>query len=268
MAADVFLSTGGGAAPEMSVPAGSVTGMSSWHELPRAAFDVETTGRDPHEARIVTASIILVNGLGRPLQELEWLVNPGISIPAEASAIHGITNDKAAKEGMDAAQAAAEIAQTLGSYFDAGIPVMAFNAPYDFTVLAEECGRHGMDMPEPTPVIDPFVLDKQMDRYRRGKRTLVALSEFYQVPLENAHTSAADAMATIGVADALAMKYPELQVDPSELHASQVEWCAKQATNFQEWLRRTKPDAVVDGVWPLREGVVHARPTAAAGQSI
>jgi DNA polymerase-3 subunit epsilon len=229
--------------------------MNCWHELPRAAFDLETTGRDPLEARIVTASIVLVNGRGVPLQQPEWLVNPGIPIPAEASAIHGITAEHAVREGQDAAAAVAEIAETLTGYFAAGIPVMAFNAAYDFTVLAAECRRYGLTAPDPRPVIDPYILDKQMDRYRRGKRTLVALSEFYQVQLDAAHTSAADALATIGVADALAGKYAALRIEPGELHDAQVGWAAAQAASFQEWLRRTKPDAVVDGVWPVREPV-------------
>lgn len=229
--------------------------MNFWHELPRAAFDLETTGRDPLEARIVTASIVLVNGRGVPLQQPEWLVNPGVSIPEEAAAIHGITTERARREGQDAAGAVAEIADTLAGYFAAGIPVMAFNASYDFTVLAAECRRYGLSAPDPRPVIDPYILDKQMDRYRRGKRTLVALSELYQIRLDAAHTSAADALATIGVADALAGKYPALRTEPGELHDAQVGWAAAQAASFQEWLRRTKPDAVVDGVWPVREPV-------------
>jgi DNA polymerase-3 subunit epsilon len=227
--------------------------MMSWHELPRAAFDVETTGRDPLEARIVTASIVLVDGTGRPLEHHEWLVDPGVDIPREASAIHGVTTAQARSQGRDAAEAAAEISSVLGGFFAEEIPVMAFNASYDFTVLAAECTRHGLLPCRPRPVIDPFVLDKQMDRYRRGKRTLTAMSELYGVRLEAAHTSAADALATIGVADALARKYPQLAIDPLDLHDAQITWCERQAANFQEWLRRTNPDALVDGLWPLRE---------------
>lgn len=226
--------------------------MSRWHELPRAAFDLETTGRDPQEARIVTASIVLVNGRGQPLQQHEWLVDPGVDIPAEAEAIHGISTARASKEGQASAQAVAEISRVLAGYFAAGIPVLAFNASYDFTVLNRECGRHGHQGVDPRPVIDPYILDKQVDRYRRGKRTLVAMSEFYGVRLDRAHTSAADALATIGVADALCSRYEELQMDPAELHRFQVDWATTQAAGFQDWLRRTNPEAVVDGAWPLK----------------
>lgn len=225
--------------------------MTSWQTLPRAAFDLETTGRDPLDARIVTASIVVVNGRSEILQSREWLVDPGVEIPEEASAIHGVSTAKAQAEGLDAATAVAEIAAFLADLFQT-MPVMAFNAAYDFTVLDHEAKRHGLEPIAPAPVIDPYILDKQVDKYRRGKRNLSVMSEFYGVKLLNAHTSAADAAATIGIADALAAKYPQLQVEPSQLHTQQVKWAAEQAAGLQEYFRRKNPDAVVDGQWPVK----------------
>ena len=226
--------------------------MNSWHELPHAAFDLETTGRDPQTARIVTASIILVNGEGDVLQHHEWLAAVEEEIPAEAAAIHGVSTERARAEGRPAAEVAAEIAGVLGSMFSAGIPVLAFNASYDFTVLNRECERFGLTAPAPAPVIDPYILDKQMDRYRRGKRTLTALTEHYGVGFENAHTSAADVMATLGVARAMAGKFPVLHGEASLLHQAQISWAREQAASFQDYLRRKDPAAVVDGTWPAR----------------
>ncbi|MDO5745971.1 MAG: 3'-5' exonuclease [Micrococcaceae bacterium] len=225
--------------------------MTSWHTLPRAAFDLETTGRDPLDARIVTASIVVVNGRSEILQAREWLVDPGVAIPEEAAAIHGVSTAKAQAEGMDAATAVAEISAFLADLFQT-MPVMAFNAAYDFTVLDRESKRHGLAPISPAPVIDPYILDKQVDKYRRGKRNLSVMSEFYGVQLLNAHTSAADAAATIGIADAQASKYPQLQVDPGELHGQQVTWAAEQAASLQEYFRRKNPEAVVDGQWPVK----------------
>ncbi len=227
-----------------------MTISTSWHELPRAAFDLETTGRDPEDARIVTASIILVNGRGDVLQHHEWLANPGIDIPEEASLIHGIDTAKAVSSGAPAADVAGEICSVLSGMFAAGIPVMAFNACYDFSVLSRECDRHSVATITSLPVIDPYIIDKQVDRYRRGKRTLSALSELYGVTHNNAHTSAADVMATLGVASVLAAKYPELHGDAADLHHKQIGWAAEQAASFQEYLRRKNPDAVIDGSWP------------------
>ncbi|WP_417216369.1 3'-5' exonuclease [Arthrobacter sp.] len=226
--------------------------MDTWHELPRAAFDLETTGKDPLEARIVTASIVVVNGRQEIINHREWLVNPGVPIPEEAAAVHGVSTERAVASGMDPAVAVAEISAHLRDLFQT-MPVMAFNASYDFTVLAREAARHGVEPVDPAPVIDPFIIDKHVDKYRRGKRTLGALCEHYSIPLLNAHTSVADAAATIGVADAQAVKYPAvLGLDPAELHRQQIRWAAEQAASLQEYFRRKDPAAVVDGTWPVR----------------
>ncbi len=226
--------------------------MDNWHELPRAAFDLETTGKDPQEARIVTASVVIVNGRQEIINHREWLVNPGVPIPEEAAAVHGVSTEQATASGQDAATAVAEISDHLRDLFQT-MPVLAFNAGYDFTVLARESERHGVPALEPTPVIDPFIIDKHVDKYRRGKRTLTAMCEHYGIPLDNAHASSADAAATVGVANAQVAKYGRvLAVDSAELHRLQIGWAAEQAASLQEFFRRKDPTAVVDGTWPVR----------------
>lgn len=71
--------------------------------------------------------------------------------------------------------------------------------------------------------------------------------------LENAHTSFADSVACVGVARAIAQKYPQLQVDPQDLHGWQIGWARDQAASFQEYLRKRDPQAVVDGAWPIKD---------------
>jgi DNA polymerase-3 subunit epsilon len=234
----------------MSYPADTVRDMNSWHMHPRAAFDLETTGRDPLTARIVTASIILVDGRGEVLQHHEWLADPGVDIPAEATAVHGIATRTARALGAPVAQVVNQITEVLNGYFRESIPVLAFNARYDFTVLAREGLRHGVRTPSPFPVLDPYVMDKHADRYRRGKRTLTAMCAHYGVGLENAHTSAADVMATLGVGAILAERFQQLRRPAQDLHEHQVTWALRQAESFQEYLRRSDPHAVVEGEWP------------------
>lgn len=224
--------------------------MNSWHMHPRAAFDLETTGRDPLTARIVTASIILVDGRGEVLQQHEWLADPGVEIPAEASAVHGIATHTARTQGAPAAQVVNQIGGVLSGYFREKIPVLAFNARYDFTVLAREGHRYGVRTPDPFPVLDPYVMDKHADRYRPGKRTLTAMCAHYGVPLENAHTSAADVLATLGVGVVLAERFQQLRRPAQDLHEHQMTWALRQAESFQNYLRRSDPDAIVEGQWP------------------
>ncbi|MBD2764589.1 3'-5' exonuclease [Kocuria sp. cx-455] len=222
-----------------------------WTKLPRACFDLETTGRDPQTARIVTASVVLVAPDGAVLKEWEWLADPGVEIPEAAAAIHGISTEKARAEGQAASDVVAELTTVLSELWADGTPVLAFNAAYDLTVLARECERHEIPVTRPFPVLDPFILNKQVHRFRKGKRTLGALCEEYGVILDAAHTSAADALATERLATAMAEKFVELQTAASELHQAQVGWAAEQAASLQEYFRRRDPDAVVDGTWPV-----------------
>lgn len=234
----------------MSYPADSVRAMNSWHLHPRAAFDLETTGRDPLTARIVTASVILVDGRGEVLQHHEWLADPGVEIPAEATAIHGVATRTARIQGAPASQVVSQISGVLNGFFREKIPVLAFNARYDFTVLAREGHRYGVSTPNPFPVLDPYVMDKHADRYRPGKRTLTAMCAHYGVPFENAHTSAADVLATLGVGSVLAERFQQLRRPAPDLHAFQTTWALRQAESYQDYLRRSDPAAVVEGQWP------------------
>jgi len=219
---------------------------------PRAAFDLETTGKDPREARIVTASIVVVDESGAVVDTHEWLADPGVEIPEEAAAIHGVSTAHARENGRPGDVVAAEVGAVLATLFENNIPVIAFNASYDFTVLANEARRHGLAQITPAPVIDPFICNKHVDKFRRGSRTLVALCEEYGIKLDDAHTSAADAEATLRLADALAAKYSSLRVDVMELHQAQVGWASDQAADFQAYLRRAKdPAAVIEGDWPV-----------------
>ena len=226
--------------------------MTSWNTQTRAAFDLETTDRDPRNARLVTASIVVVDQAGAVVDSHEWLADPGVEIPEETTAIHGVSTAQAREHGRPVADVVAEVSAVLRALFDANIPVIAYNASYDFTVLAHEARRHGVAEVAAAPVIDPYICNKHVDKYRRGSRTLVALCEEYGVTLDAAHTSAADALATLRLADALVGKYPALRTGTAELHAAQIGWALDQAADFQQYLRRVKdPAAVIEGDWPV-----------------
>ncbi|KNC20071.1 DNA polymerase III subunit epsilon [Arthrobacter sp. RIT-PI-e] len=225
--------------------------MTSWHQGPRAAFDLAPPGRDPRTARIVPATVVLVDADGALLEHHEWLADPGVVIPDEAAAIHGVVTEHARSHGRPAVEVVDGVAAVLSRCFDAGVPVLAYNARYDFTVLAREGARLGVSVPTPTPVIDPYIMDKQADRYRKGKRTLTALCEHYGIRFENAHTSAADVLATLQVGLVLAEHYPFLRCPAIELHASLIGWAERQSASFEEYLRRTDPTAVIERAWPV-----------------
>ncbi|MFI5857542.1 exonuclease domain-containing protein [Streptomyces parvulus] len=232
-----------------------------WHRELLIGFDLETTGTDPREARIVTAAVIEVRG-GEPQGRREWLADPGVEIPAEAVAVHGISNERAASEGRPADQVADAVAAVLTDHWRTGVPVVAYNAAFDLSLLAAELRRHGLpslrdrlDGADPAPVIDPYTIDRSVDRYRRGKRNLEAVCREYGVPLDAAHDATADALAAARLARAIAGRHPKVAaLGPADLHRRQIEWYAEWAADFQSFLRRKRDAAaVVDATWPLRE---------------
>lgn len=224
----------------------------TWHTGRMAGFDIESTGPDPLTARIVTACIVQCGG-NQPVDAANWLTDAGgETIPDEAAAIHGINTEKARAEGVPLAEAVAEIIAGLTQVITSGIPIVAMNARYDLTLLDREAERFDLD-PLPTgPVIDPFVIDKHVDRYRPGKRTLTALCQHYQVPLDAAHSADADAIAACRVAWRQGAQYPALGLMTlDELHTAQTKWAAEQAASLQDYFRQKDPAAVVEGAWPL-----------------
>ncbi len=229
-----------------------------WHKKPVVCFDLETTGRDPEDARIVTADFVTLDlGTGDILASGSYLANPGVDIHPDATKLHGVTNEHAREHGQPADEVALLVFDDINKAWAAGHPVVGYNICYDLTVLDRELRRHhGLDLNVVGPVLDPYVIDRGVDRYRKGKRTLGDVCGFYGVPLENAHNSAADAEAAGRLLKAVAEKYQAKvgRRDLRDLWRSQCAWYREWAVNFQEYLRKQpdRADAVVDPHWPLK----------------
>ena len=236
-----------------------MTGMehspaASWADT-LAVFDLETTGIDIDTCRIVTAHVGVIGPGGEVLEQRQWLVDPGVEIPTAATLIHGVTTERARLEGLAAAQGVAEIIDALRDAAGRGLPIVAYNAAYDLSVLHREAERYGHEaFRGPGHVVDPLVIDKAVDRFRRGKRTLTAACEHYGVELLAAHDAGADAIAAGRVAQAIARAFPELAACAvAELHTRQVGWCREQAESYQDWRRRNgEPEFTTSGAWPIR----------------
>lgn len=234
--------------------------MASEPQLPGwitrvGVFDLETTGVDVAADRIVTAHVGVLNAHGREIAARSWLADPGVTIPDGATAVHGVTTEHARAHGRPAAEVVEQVVRALRSLFEQGVPVVAYNASYDFSLLTHEARRHGIEpIVSPGPVIDPLVIDKAYDRYRRGKRTLEVVAAHYAVPLDGAHEASADAIAAGRVAQALAREFA-LPDSADELHTRQVAWARAQAASLTEYfvrIGRLDPEESLDGTWPVR----------------
>lgn len=227
---------------------------ASWADT-LAVFDLETTGIDIDTCRIVTAHVGVIGPAGEVLEQRQWLVDPNVEIPTAATLVHGVTTERARLEGLAAAQGVAEIIDALRDAAGRGLPIVAYNAAYDLSVLHREAERYGHEVFRgPGYVVDPLVIDKAVDRFRRGKRTLTAACEHYGVELLAAHDAGADAIAAGRVAQAIARAFPELAACAvAELHTRQVGWCREQAESYQDWRRANgEPEFTTSGAWPIR----------------
>ncbi|MCX5344753.1 3'-5' exonuclease [Streptomyces atratus] len=234
--------------------------MTHWYEGPLAAFDTETTGVDVEEDRIVSAALVVQDTTGGRVRVTRWLVNPGVPVPAGATEIHGLTDDHLQRNGRWPAPVMEEIARALAEQCAAGRPLVVMNAPFDLTLLDRELKRHrasslaGYLQNAPLCVLDPRVLDKHLDRYRKGRRTLTDLCELYGVVLDGAHDAAADATASLELVRAVGRRFSSRleRLTPAELHTLQAVWHAAQARGLQAWFAKNGTAEAVDPAWPLR----------------
>lgn len=222
-------------------------------DMPLAAFDIESTSADPFTARVVTASIIRIHN--DTVMRSEWLLDPGIPIPDEAANIHGITTEQEQADGTDYRTGIDEIVQDLAMLWNDGYLLAIMNAPYDLTLLVTECDRLGTDTPTIGPVIDTLVVDKHLDRYRRGGRTLTDLAAAYRVPQDDAHQSTGDCLTAARIAYKM-VRRAELQAvdDPGTLMRLQAGWRAQQQDSLRAfWQGRGDPRwKEINSDWPVQ----------------
>lgn len=231
-----------------------------WADRPLLGFDLETTGTDVENDRIVTACVVRVGVGGLPVKRL-WLSDvAGMEIPAAAAALHGIPTEVAREAGRPAAEVIEEIVNTVEDAAEDGLPLVAMNAAFDLTVLDREARRHGVvplvDRLFRPSVIDPRVLDRRLDRWRRGQRTLTDLCAHYGVQLSAAHSADADARAAVEVTRAIADRYSWIsRYSPAQLHREQEGWAREQQDGLRSYFARTPGKehlaAGVRSEWPM-----------------
>jgi DNA polymerase-3 subunit epsilon len=176
---------------------------------PLVIFDLETTGINTTHDRIVEMCLLKVFPDG--LEELRTLrFNPGIPIPAAATAVHGISDADVADMPFFK-DLAAELNQYL-AHCDFG----GFNSnKFDFPMLVEEFYRAGIEL----EVEKRHFIDAQRIFHLKEPRNLSAAFRFYcDGNLENAHSAEADTLATWEVLKAQLERYGDLPQSLEGLH--------------------------------------------------
>jgi DNA polymerase-3 subunit epsilon len=215
---------------------------------PLVCVDLEATGVWPGHDRIVqiaTAKVFPDGGVSAWVS----LVNPGQPIPAETTAIHGITDTMAAD-----APTFAELAPTIGAIMS-GSDLTGYNVErFDRRLLVAEFRRADLDDPtEGARVVDAYTIF-----LRQEPRSLDAALRFYSIEeglaSRQAHDASSDVEATVAVLVAQLQKYPDVPRTVDGLH---------------EWLYPRDPNRIdADGKIVWRDGVATIAFGAQAGTSL
>lgn len=167
-------------------------------------FDLETTGTNVLKDRIVEIAYLKVYPDGTE-QEVHYLVNPEMDIPAEATEVHHITNEDVREQ-----KTFRELAPAIMEDFRES-DIAGYNSNrFDIPLLLEEFARAEM-------VFDLHarnIIDVQNIFYKKEPRTLSAAYRFYcNGEIQNAHSADNDTRATFEVFKAQLQKYPDLEND-------------------------------------------------------
>ena len=209
---------------------------SSWEDIPLVVVDFETTGRDSQTDRVIEVGLVTFEK-GTVSSRESLLVNPGIAVPEESRAVHGITDEELAG-APDFASVMPRVLELL----QGKLPV-AYNASFDRGFLLEEIRRaapEGMtpgDMPpaarDEVVWVDPLVWAREILTELKSRR-LGDVTKHLGVPLEQAHRAAGDAEATGRVLLALAPQMPRVY---GELVRLQKRYAAFQDAELAAWKR-------------------------------
>lgn len=286
-------------------------------------FDLETSGTNVFEDRIVTAALVYTAPAQRP-RSTTYVIDPGIDIPAEAAAVHGWTRDavleRVGGEGrairvttrerpipMTAAEALKDLADRVANTMHLEHPLVVANAAYDLSLLNNELQRHDALPLAYGGVVDPMVLEKAYDKFRRtcykkapdgtecdrensvhvcggcrgGKhrcggcgttdRTLTSLCQHYGIFLGSAHAADADALAAVRLASRLSSLWQGIaRVKLATLHRNQVDLRREQQAGLAEFFAKLgegEKAAEVCGEWPVHTACAPAPVAAGAGVS-
>ncbi|GHT76513.1 DNA polymerase III subunit epsilon [Bacteroidia bacterium] len=171
---------------------------------PIVFFDLETTGINIVSDRIVEISYLKICPDGEEESRTRRL-NPEMPIPAQATEVHGITD-----EDVKDAPTFRTIAKSLASQIE-GCDLAGYNSNrFDIPLLAEEFLRAGVDI----DLMKRRFVDVQTIFHKKEQRTLAAAFKFYcNGDLENAHSAEADTKATYEILKAQLDRYPDLKND-------------------------------------------------------
>jgi DNA polymerase-3 subunit epsilon len=255
--------------PERDLPAGdrqepapsvadALPRAEQWWERPLVVFDTETTGVDPLEARIVQIALLAIYPDGRiSPQSFQAIVNPGVPIPPEAFAVHGIDDARAQAEGVTLVDALRQVLRRL-AHWNRFSPVVIYNAPFDWPLLWAELGRCELYWTDPLAnarLVDPLLIERTFNGIAQGHYThkLHQVAARYGLPAEGGfHDASFDATTTAGILRAQVERIPALRASTlEELQQDQRTWFATWRDQLNVYYATKGRPQRIAGEWPF-----------------
>jgi len=212
-------------------------------DKPMAFFDLETTGTNLQNDRVIEISVVKIFPDGEREAKTR-LLNPEMHIPEEASAIHGIRD-----EDVKDAPTFKQVSKNLFIYLE-GCDLAGYNvSKFDIPMLTKEFSRAGLNFAmEGRKVVDSYTLFCKME----PRNLKAAYKYFCGKDLENAHSSAADIAATVEILEAQMAKYSALA---KEQLPEGVEKCPSTLQELNDFCNQRPPDAIdPDARFKWKEG--------------
>lgn len=230
----------------------------AWTDGPFVGFDTETTGVNPARDYIVSICLV-IRQAGEADQVIEAIIDPGVEIPEGAARVHGMSTAYVREHGHEPREVLDAFAKQMVKAMAAGVPIVAYNGSYDFQILEANLARLGLPTlaerlgREPGPMLDPLVMDRALDRFRKGPRKLINACAAYGVPeRDDYHSAAGDVLATLDVLAAMLERYPQLgEQTLDEVYAWERAAHAEWARDFNKWLASKGRTDLNPEWWPL-----------------
>lgn len=210
------------------------------------AIDTETTGIDLENDRVIQFGCAIFQG-GKCFHRESFYINAGV--PNGGAHINKITDDQIAS-GLSPQQGFPIIASIFKKVAKTKSRILAYNAPFDLGMLANEFARYEIfyDYTK-CEFIDPLVLFRKFYPFQSGK--LVDVAKRFEIPLTNAHDAAADAEAAGHVFLAMRERYGLLR--GQYLKVFQDKWHDAWAAGFMEWYLLKNNQLPWIEPWPTRK---------------
>lgn len=161
-------------------------------------LDCESTGVDTANDRIITWFMRAREG-DKVVFERNWILDPGVEIPEEAAAVHGMSTEWVRKHGRkDVSAAVEEIANGLADYAGRGFVIAGYNHAFDLSMLNSELERYfgeglatSREFRE-ARYIDPAIFSRVFDKYVKGGHQLITVAKRNGIEIEEDRLHAAD----------------------------------------------------------------------------